>query len=67
MGIDRLDVAAVQCARLDRRRRSRGRPLVAAVTIRIGNWTCSGIRRDQLPMWRKLVAEPQGLRLVVVR
>jgi hypothetical protein len=37
------------------------------MTIRIGNFTVSGISRDQLPMWRKLVAEPQGLRLVVVR
>jgi hypothetical protein len=63
VGIDRLDVAAVQRPRLPRRRRF---GLVAAVTIRIGNWTCSGISRDQLPMWRKLVAEPQGLKLFVV-
>jgi hypothetical protein len=37
------------------------------VTIKIGNFQISGISRDQLPMWRKLVAEPQGLKLVVVR
>jgi hypothetical protein len=40
--------------------------VVVNVTIRIGNWTCSGISRDQLPMWRKLIAEPQGLKLFVV-
>jgi hypothetical protein len=37
------------------------------MTIRIGNFTVSGISRDQLAMWRKLVAEPQGLKLFVVR
>jgi hypothetical protein len=36
------------------------------LTIRIGSFTVSGISRDQLPMWRKWVAEPAGLKLFVV-
>jgi hypothetical protein len=37
------------------------------MTIRIGNFQVSGISRAQLAMWRKLVAEPAGLRLQILK